>query len=87
MHDLKLHCTFATASAILIGSVLAAVRIWMGLNIEPEVFEWLQAYKDVAHVFIGGLAVAWWFQRSDWQWWLFWALNAVEVSVAILSRI
>lgn len=43
-------------------------------------------YKDVAHLFIGGLFVAWLLQRQPWQKVLFWALCAWEVFVAIGSR-
>ena len=100
-------------TTILIGVLLAAVRIWLGFNIEPESFRWDQVFKDAAHLFMGGLAVAWWFNRYEltdedwddtednsalfealtwcllqpWQWWLFWSLNAIEVAVAVLSRI
>lgn len=72
---------------ITIGVVLAILRIWIGSISEPEAFHWVQAYKDAAHLFIGGLAVAWWIQRQKWQWRLFWILNIIEVTVAILSRI
>lgn len=72
---------------IIIGVLFGIARVWLGFNVEPESFEWAQAYKDAAHLFIGGLAVAWWFQRKWWQWNMFWALNAVEVVVAVWSRI
>jgi hypothetical protein len=72
---------------LAIGILFAASRIWLGFVVEPEVFSWFDAYKDAAHLFMGGLAVAWWLQRHAWQWWLFWALNAVEIAVAIWSRI
>lgn len=36
-----------------------------------------------AHLFMGGLFVAWWLQRLSWQWRLFWLLNAVEVATAV----
>jgi peptidoglycan/LPS O-acetylase OafA/YrhL len=71
---------------IAFGLLLVVGRVWLGMHHPPESFEWIQAYKDTAHLFMGGLAVAWWFQRKRWQWWLFWALNVVEVAVAILSR-
>lgn len=74
-------------TTIAIGMLLAAVRIWIGFNIEPESFHWVQAYKDAAHLFMGGLAVAWWHGRQRWQWRLFWALNVVEVAVAVMSRV
>ena len=72
---------------IVIGMVLAVSRIWVGVNIEPESFQWVQVYKDAAHMFMGGLAVAWWHKQYHWQWLLFWTLNVVEVAVAIWSRI
>jgi len=74
-------------TTVAIGLVLAVARVWIGFNVEPESFAWSQAYKDVAHLFMGGLAVAWWIKRLRWQWWLFWALNIVEVGVAIASRL
>lgn len=101
-------------TTLAIGLALAVIRIWIGFNIHPESFHWIQAYKDSAHLFMGGLAVSWWVNRvkyrdvcimlkncvdvnlyetctfwvsvQPWQWWLFWALNVVEVSVAVLSR-
>lgn len=74
-------------TTLAIGFVLVFLRVYLGFHVEPEPFTWFQLYKDAAHLFMGGLAVAWWFQRTRWQWWLFWALNAVEVAVAVLSRV
>lgn len=74
-------------TTLAIGLLLAATRIWIGFHIEPESFHWVQAYKDAAHLFMGGLATAWYLQRNNWQWRLFWGLNLVEVVVAVLSRI
>ena len=74
-------------AVIAVGVVLAIIRIWMGFAVEPESPSWVDVYKDVAHLFIGGLAVAWWHARHRWQWRLFWSLNVVEVAVAVLSRI
>lgn len=74
-------------TTIAIGILFIVTRIWIGMTVEPESFHWVQAYKDAAHLFIGGLAVAWWFNRHRWQWRLFWLLNAVEVAVAVLSRV
>jgi hypothetical protein len=74
-------------TTLAIGFVFAVSRIWLGFIVEPEPFSWFSVYKDAAHMFIIWLATAWWFQRHAWQWWLFWALNVVEVSVAIWSRI
>ena len=73
-------------TTLAIGIVLAASRIWLGFTVEPEAFSWFQAYKDAAHLFMGGLAVAWWVKRLAWQWWLFWILNGIEVAVAVISR-
>lgn len=72
---------------LAIAALLAAARIWLGFNVEPEAFQWVQVYKDSAHLFMGGLAVAWWYGRHDWQWLLFCAMCVLEVTVAILSRI
>lgn len=74
-------------TTLAIGIGLAIARIWIGFHVAPESFSWFQAYKDSAHLFMGGLAVAWWFQRTRWQWWLFWSLNVIEVTVAVLSRV
>lgn len=74
-------------ATIAIGIFLVAFRVYIGLTVPPEPFHWTQGFKDTAHLFMGGLAVAWWQQRHPWQWWLFWALNAVEVAVAVWSRI
>jgi hypothetical protein len=65
---------------------LAAVRIWMGFNVPPDTFAWSQAYKDVAHLFMGGLFVAWRYARRGWQIRLFVAMCVLEVAVAVLSR-
>lgn len=67
--------------------VLAASRIWIGYTVEPENFTWISAYKDVAHLFMGGLFVAAWIKGHRWQWTLFWIMNAVEVAVAVCSRV
>ena len=73
-------------TTLLIGVMLGVFRIYMVGNVDPEPFQWIQAYKDAAHLFMGGLAVAWWYGRMRWQWWLFWILNIVEVTCAVLSR-
>ena len=73
-------------STLLIGGILGAMRIWMGFNVTPESFHWTQAYKDAAHLFMGGLFVAAKRDSQKWQWLLFWGLSALEVAVAVLSR-
>ena len=73
-------------TTIVIGCLLGVARVWLGLNVEPEHFAWVQAYKDAAHLFMGGLFVSAWIKGHRWQWWLFWMLNAVEVAVAVFSR-
>jgi hypothetical protein len=74
-------------TTLLFGALLALARVWIGLNVEPESFHWVQAYKDTAHLFMGGLFVAAWRDRQRWQWKLFWGLCAIEVAVAVWSRI
>lgn len=74
-------------TTIIIAVLLIIIRIWFGFIEEPETFTWFQAFKDTAHLFMGGLAVAWWIKRLDWQWYTFWILNIVEVAVAVLTRL
>lgn len=70
-----------------IGTVLVMCRLWIGVTISPEPMLWVDVYKDLAHIFIGVLGTMWWYRRESWQWDLFWILNAVEVVVAIASRL
>lgn len=74
---------------LAIAVLLAVGRIYIGFTVEPESPSLVDLYKDLAHVFIGGLGVLWWqFRKIDPLYGiLFWGLNAVEVTVAILSRI
>jgi hypothetical protein len=85
-------------AAIVFGVLLALARTWIGFSVTPEAFSWVSAFKDIAHVFAGALwgmgSVAtnsflkWpWSAGQTWHWRLFWALNAVEVAVATLSRV
>ena len=71
---------------ILAALLIGAMRIWMGFNVPTESFEWLQVYKDVAHLFMGGLFVAWRIVRQKWQKYLFVGLCALEIVVAVASR-
>lgn len=73
-------------TTIAIGVILAILRIWIGYVVPPEHITLVDLFKDTAHLFIGGLGAAWWYARKPWQWDLFWTLNAVEVSVAVWSR-
>lgn len=73
-------------TTVVVAIVLAVVRVWIGFNVEPESFELVQAYKDAAHLFMGGLTVAAWRDQQKWQWLLFWGLCALEVGVAVASR-
>jgi hypothetical protein len=74
------------AAVIAAALLLAIGRVWIGATISPQPVRVDSIFKDVAHVFIGGLFVAAWIQRQRWQWVTFWALNAVEVAVAVWSR-
>ncbi len=73
-------------TTIAISIVLTAARILIGLKFPPEQFQWIQAYKDTAHIFTGALAMAWWIQRASWQKRLFWFMCAIEIAVAVFSR-
>ena len=72
---------------LMVAVILAVIRVWMSLNIAPDAFHWAQAYKDAAHLFMGGLVVAAWRDNRPWQWSIFWGLSALEVLAAVLSRI
>lgn len=74
-------------TTLAIGIALGGVRVWIGLNVKPDAFEWVQAYKAMAHLFVGGLAVAAWRDQRQWQLGLFWGLCILEVVVAIWSRV
>lgn len=74
-------------TTIAFAIVLAALRIYIGFACVPEHFTWVSAFKDVAHLFMGGLLVALWMQRKRWQHITFWSMNALEVAVAVLSRV
>lgn len=46
---------------IALGLLLGALRIMFAVQgVEPEPFNWFDFYKDMAHVFIGGLIISWW---------------------------
>jgi hypothetical protein len=75
-----------TTLTILFAAAIIAIRVWMAAAVPPESPTWIDVYKDVAHLFVGGLFVAWYIQRGRWQWRLFWLLNAVEVAAAVYSR-
>lgn len=71
--------------AIYLGFALAFLRVLFVIDGKPEsVIAW-QSFQAVAHLFVGGLFVAWCFQRQDWQKRLFWSLVAVEVLSAAFS--
>lgn len=54
--------------AVAIAAVFAAIRIWMGLRVPPESVSLVGTYKALAHLFVGGLAVAWWAAlRASWD--------------------
>lgn len=67
-----------------IAIVLTLFRVYLGATVEPESMTWLDAYKDVAHFYMGYLlALA--IQNKKW-WPLFWGMTVLEVTVAVLSR-
>lgn len=73
-------------TTIVIALILAVLRIIIGATNNPEAFAWVQVFKDIAHLFMGGLCVAMVLQKKRWQTMLFWSMNALEVAVAVLSR-
>lgn len=75
---------------ILIGVMIAAIRVWMGFAVEPVRIPadrlLVECYKDGAHIFIGAVLGALIVQGKAWQRLLFWSLCLVETIVAISSR-
>lgn len=77
---------------IVVAIMLGITRIYIGLNVMPDAFQWTQAYKDVAHLFMGGLFVAAWTSKGSLEhtlllWSVFWGLCVLEVAVAVISRL
>ena len=53
---------------VIISLILASIRIWIGLNLESHAtLDFVSIYKDIAHIFIGGLVVSWWYNRFRWK--------------------
>jgi hypothetical protein len=73
--------------AIFCGIILATIRVYLGFTVEPQHATLFDIYKDVAHLYMGGLFVAWRIQKKRYQFWLFWMMCLLEVAVATLSRI
>ena len=48
----------------------------------------LDLYKTCVHLYMGGLTVLMW-QKPRWslEFWLFWGLSALEVAMAVVSRL
>lgn len=74
-------------TTILLSILLILSRIWVAYSFEPESASIVGSYQAFAHLFVGGLIVAWFCQRKAYQAWLFCILVAVEVSAAVLSRV
>lgn len=72
---------------IAVGLLLAASRIALVPFVETPPFAWFNVYKDLAHLFMGGLLVASLRDRLRWQWVLFWSLNAIETVCAVVGRL
>jgi len=71
---------------IIFGILFGIVRVVIGATVTPSSPTLVDVFKDAVHLYMGGLFVAWRFQKTDWQKWLFWSLCALEVAVAALSR-
>ena len=85
-------------TTIAVGVLFAAIRIWMGFTMEPTHADPVDVYKDMVHLYMGGLFVAIRYEKLHraaykgnsqffWQRWLFWSLCVVEVAVAVFQRI
>lgn len=85
-------------TAIVFGIIIASIRILIFLY---EVFYSAEAndlfvniYKDIAHIYIGGLFVSYMYEKRrylffdfNWQLKLFVLMSAIEVFVSTLSRL
>lgn len=68
---------------ITLGFAIALVRIAMAfVEVTPT---FANVYKDIAHLFVGGVFAAWQIQRFQWQKHLFWWLCIIEVTVAVAT--
>lgn len=53
--------------------------------VPPSKPDMVDVYKDIVHVFMGGLGLEAW-RRKGIERWLFWLLSAWEVAIAVVSR-
>lgn len=75
---------------IIFAVVLGLLRVLIGITVEPEPITWVGAYKAVAHLFMGGLFVAWLGQPVPYGRWMgatFGLLCLLELGVALWSRL
>lgn len=71
-----------TKIIILIAVLLLIARVF----IHPAAPTIAEVYKDAAHLFVGGLFVAWRIQKNKWQKYLFIIMCAWELLIASGSR-
>ena len=72
---------------VYIGILIAVARVILIGSVATESPTMFDIYKDMAHVFIGGLGATCLIRGKAWQWCLFWFLVSVEVTVAVVSRV
>ena len=72
---------------LVVAFALAAIRGFMVVGVPPRPASLLLSYEAAAHVFVGGLFVAWRYTRDRRRLWLFVALCVIEVVAAIASRV
>lgn len=70
----------------IVGTLLCILRVIIGCTIQPESFALVQVFKDMAHLFMGGLCVALWIDQQKWKHILFWGMCVLEITVAVMSR-
>ena len=70
----------------LFAVTLVVFRIYIAATMEPETATFTDFYKDIAHLFIGGIFVLWMLQKETWQAVIFWGLCLIEVVAAVWSR-
>lgn len=73
---------FSTITVCLMALALGVIRLF----VPPTRGDWVDIYKDVAHVFVGMLIPGAWSGKEPLYRILFWLLCILEVAVAVISR-
>ena len=75
---------FSDPAVILYSVLLGGLRVGLFFAGVSEGF-WYQVFKDIGHLFFGGLSVAAWTGGRPLMWGLFWGLGLTEVATSALA--